>query len=687
MADGIILLRAQPLTDEEAANLPPLIKSGDDREQKLEGIVAGWTRASSKTDPQKHIDAGGFLLHDVALVDANRTPPEPIDLGALLRAVEHRLRGAPTPTISDPCPNRHIILVRCRVDKCDCHDVHIRPRLTCRASSFGDGASFLGSKFGDGADFGRSTFGDMVSFVGSKSGNEASFDESTLGDEARFDGSRFGDRAIFSGSTFGEGAGFTRATFGNEAGFAGSKFGNAASFDESAFGVGAVFDRSSFGSGATFGASKFGGGAGFDYTTFGHKAYFDQSKFGDGASFQRATFGDRPTFHESTFGDDVSFAGSKFGHQASFYKSKFGEEADFTGSEFGREACFRSSVFGDRASFNGSKFEEGANFVSSKFGVGALFNRATFGDGASFRESKFGDGAEFNHVALPGADLAHVSLKGVSIEDARFPNADLRHVENLLLSGQDIRGARFAIQAKDPWSILRRKYTGPAFLFHVMLLMAFVGGYAAKAAMWIAVNRVQTVGLQATEQLHGTATQAAEAMHDDAQKTATSHPHVADAVEKVGEKVGERFDETISKLPQSVAPTGDEPEYSVFEVLLSGDGPLWMTLLAIALLGYNGERYIVTRHVAELRDEEERSGFAPDWIARPPPITGPSSKASWRKPIQLCRRWRELFNAQQAGYHWAYRRHCYVLRPLVVVAIVAFGFHLVKWLCLPVYLS
>ena len=93
---------------------------------------------------------------------------------------------------------------------------------------------------------------------------------------------------------------------------------------------------------------------------------------------------------------------------------------------------------------------------------------------------------------LEGASLAYANLRGALLQGAKLKDARLLHAD---LREADLRGVHGAIfdesktiyaisglAAKDPWSILRRKYTGVMLLFHLLLLVTFLFPYVARAA-------------------------------------------------------------------------------------------------------------------------------------------------------------------------------------------------------------
>ena len=54
-----------------------------------------------------------------------------------------------------------------------------------------------------------------------------------------------------------------------------------------------------------------------------------------------------------------------------------------------------------------------------------------------------------------------------------------------------IRNTRFHPRARDPWSVLRRNYTGPNMVFVLLFTFAIFFPVIAKATFWSAVSRWQ----------------------------------------------------------------------------------------------------------------------------------------------------------------------------------------------------
>ena len=167
------------------------------------------------------------------------------------------------------------------------------------------------------------------------------------------------------------------------------------------------------------------------------------------------------------------------------------------------------------------------------------------------------NGAKLSLANLNGANLSLADLHGAILSRANLSETVLLGTRGLRLDGQFIRNAQFSPRARDPWSVLRRNYTGPMILVHLLFLLAFLAPYATRAAIWTGVNRIQ-----------------------------------------------ERMDLT---------PAEPTEEWPLWMLLIGWDKGITYAGTAILLIAYNVLRALLTWWLAQLRDIEERSGFAPTW--------------------------------------------------------------------------
>ena len=206
-------------------------------------------------------------------------------------------------------------------------------------------------------------------------------------------------------------------------------------------------------------------------------------------------------------------------------------------------------------------------------------------------------GANLENAYLYEANLQRANLSKANLIKADLSDSVLLQTRGLCLDGQDITNARFSPRAKDPWSVLRRNYTGPLMLFNLLFLLAFLVPYAARAAIWTGVNRIQ-----------------------------------------------DRLDLTA---------LGPIEEWPLWMLLIGWDKGITYAGTAIILIAYNLLRATLTWWLAQLRDTEERSGFAPTW------------------------------NSYKHSF-WA---HHYFLRYVFWLAVLSFLWHAIPWLFLVVELQ
>lgn len=168
------------------------------------------------------------------------------------------------------------------------------------------------------------------------------------------------------------------------------------------------------------------------------------------------------------------------------------------------------------------------------------------------------NGARITECDLSGANLADTLMNGTSISHVDMTGADLRRSEGGRCDEWLVRDLRIEADAPDPWSVLRRTYTGPWFFIHAAFLAVFAAPYVIRACTLTMVADTW----QAVEDLTGS---------------------------------------TLS----SVATV---PAWHVLIGLDQG----WPTVaIGCVLVAYNILRGYLTLRVGMLRDAEERSGVSP----------------------------------------------------------------------------
>jgi uncharacterized protein YjbI with pentapeptide repeats len=232
--------------------------------------------------------------------------------------------------------------------------------------------------------------------------------------------------------------------------------------------------------------------------------------------------------------------------------------------------------------------------------------------------------ANLNEANLSEANLSRALLGAAKLSGADLQDANLTHVHGLVLDGQPTRGARFSPNAPDPWSVLRRQYTGPLMFINLALLVGFLAPYGARALGWWSLHLTQT---------------------------------------ELG--VGEGWEDTGT----------------LWQLLIGWDRGPWYWSTAFVLIVYNVLRAYLTRHLSMLRDAEDRSGYSPSWDSGARTFDSSSrfeSLISERKGL-LSRARRRLL-ALNSSYGWAWYAHAYFVRWAFWLAVGSFLFHAVPWL-------
>jgi len=212
-----------------------------------------------------------------------------------------------------------------------------------------------------------------------------------------------------------------------------------------------------------------------------------------------------------------------------------------------------------------------------------------------------------------GADLAASNLAGAALWGTNLSRADLRGVQGLLLNSTVVRHARFSPWASDPWSVLRRNYTGGKFLFHLLFLVMFLLVYGVKIMFWVGVNQGQVALVSEQNKLNAELKELAIELQSQndilAKQNGIKIPKLKALVDKVADNLKITVQPCLAKecVKQSVAAA----------LVRWHDGWLfWAT--ALAIVTYNCLRGVMTWIMTPLRDEEERSGHTPPYGFGPP---------------------------------------------------------------------
>jgi uncharacterized protein YjbI with pentapeptide repeats len=268
-------------------------------------------------------------------------------------------------------------------------------------------------------------------------------------------------------------------------------------------------------------------------------------------------------------------------------------------------------------------------------------------------------GAQLVGADLQQADLKVAELTGADMNEANLERADLRGVRGLRLNSTYVRQARFSSRARDPWSVLRRGYTGPKLFFNILFLAAFLMPYVVKTAGWVMLNRTQEQIRLGVEKLQGVAGELEAEEHRTAQPMRAVLAAVSEQLPIEGSK---RWRES-----------------RIWRVVLGVDRGASYWLTAVLLIVYNVCRAVLTWFVGPMRDEEERSGHTPQLRGLPArSLTSMVRTRGWRGAATWLESWPD-------AYFWLFRVH-QVLRVLFWFAVASFVWHAVSWLALPVWI-
>ncbi len=244
-------------------------------------------------------------------------------------------------------------------------------------------------------------------------------------------------------------------------------------------------------------------------------------------------------------------------------------------------------------------------------------------------------GANLSWANLSGANLSGADLSGANLIGAKLSGADLRYVRDLVLDGNEMKGAIFSSMAKDPWSVLRRKYSGPNMFFSLIFLAIFALPYMAKTMMWIGVNRAQVGLIEVTTDLQ-------------------------DATEQLEDGPGAVLVGQVADKLSRIQPCleNDCSEFKVWQVLIGFDRDWIFWSLAILLLVYNLCRGFLTWRVGPLRDDVDLTGYAP-------PLKGFHGYGwlIWPHRIVQVLLWVSVFSLAYHGWDWLFNTSVWLPAP------------------------
>lgn len=212
------------------------------------------------------------------------------------------------------------------------------------------------------------------------------------------------------------------------------------------------------------------------------------------------------------------------------------------------------------------------------------FNRAMM-NAATAKEASF-QICLFDEAILKDADIRDSGIFNAKLTRADLSGADFRGVKAFILDETVIAGTRFPKKAVDPWTKLRRRYSGPASSFNYILTgLYFIPLLANAFYLWALTNAQERT-------LHAINQSDLMTIQDRCGQSESSL-----AVQYQGELIAKFECDT----------------QSVFSILFGiGTAGWFWAAFGLALLSYQITRLFFTRTISLMRDREERSGVSPE---------------------------------------------------------------------------
>lgn len=238
-------------------------------------------------------------------------------------------------------------------------------------------------------------------------------------------------------------------------------------------------------------------------------------------------------------------------------------------------------------------------------------------------------GANLLTANLADADFRGSSLHNINLKMVNLDNANLRNCRgSFFLDDTSIRGTRFATRATDPYSILRRKYTGPMFFLMLLLTILAFLPYVLKALAWSYVGIIES----------------------------KSDAYLSEEMTRLEKQLPPDAVAAVRTLVKrtNIARRDDFTATNVLAVVIGWEEknrPVAVSMTAILLL-YNLIRGYLTFQMSGLRDAEERSQHSPE----------------------------------KGEYERLFYAHLYFLRWFMVVAVLIASWNIIKLLFTVVYI-
>ena len=294
-------------------------------------------------------------------------------------------------------------------------------------------------------------------------------------------------------------------------------------------------------------------------------------------------------------------------------------------------------------------------------------------EGVNLRKANL-KGVSFREAQLKGADLFGANLAGIDLAGADLSDADLRvkSPEFFCLNDTKILHARFAPGSSDPWSVVRRTYSGPALLFHLLFLLAFLLPYGIRAGYWKGINAAQGSALVAQDNADRLRKQSLARLDE-----LSNDPEAWEQLEAEWKARGLDVEESreilraalqrhrervlMGEAVQTLMPLeamglclrplkecgSPEPIWRPLLGLHQKEAPWLLRFLALTLIAYNVFRGALTFHVSRLREAEIRSGY---------------------------------YSPRLRDYIWVYWLHIYFMQYIPIAGLFAGGLQLLEWL-------
>jgi uncharacterized protein YjbI with pentapeptide repeats len=283
-------------------------------------------------------------------------------------------------------------------------------------------------------------------------------------------------------------------------------------------------------------------------------------------------------------------------------------EAIVTKSQFAGAELFYADFTDARllhANFEGArcrsaKFKGAANLFKAKM-MRVELNKADL------------TGADLTQADLTRADLTQADLTSATLKDTHFAEAItkrtifthalIENVHDLRFDSSLTRGAVYPTRPHDPWSLLRRNYTGSHLLFHLLFLIATLLPYVARTAGWLLVNRGQTAIAEQQKKLQ-------QFIDEQKQKPETERG-VRIGSTGITVSVDEKTLQHFATIQPCLGAKCQETQ--VWKILLGLDKPFpfWLLPLCSGLWGIM--RGVLILELTPLGDLEDRTGFSPAW--------------------------------------------------------------------------